>query len=67
MKVFTLEKNGRTARIVWRYGKGKIKFRINDTWGDFMYHLDGTDSPVPADRTVELGNSPALICGKDYL
>ena len=60
-RVCTLEKNGRTARIVWRYGAGKIMYRIDDAWGEHIYNLDGTNSPITASRTINLGNSPILI------
>jgi hypothetical protein len=65
-RVVTLENNGNTARIVWRYGTGKMNFMVDAAWGDSVYNLDGTNSPIPANRIIALGNSPVLIGNVDY-
>jgi hypothetical protein len=65
-KIIKLEKNGRAARIVWRYGAGKADFAIPESWGDNIFTLDGGKASVLANRKIAMGNSPVLICNNDY-
>lgn len=64
--VFTLSRYDHTARIIWRNGNGKANYRIGDGWGDSVISVDGRNSAVPPDRTIEVGNSPVLITDEGY-
>jgi hypothetical protein len=62
-KVMTIEKNGRTDRIVWRYGAGKTAYKVDPSWGVHFLTLDGADLPIPSGGIIQLGNSPIIITG----
>jgi hypothetical protein len=61
-----IERNGRTARILFRVGGGAIRYPADPAWGDTAHHIDGTQSPVPADRKIELNGAPLLIGDVDF-
>ena len=65
-RICALEKNGATARIIWRTGPGKAAYKIDAAWGGRIYTLDGANTPVPADGTIQLGNRPLLISDKTF-
>lgn len=66
VRIATIHKNGKTARIVWRAIAGKTKYTIDDAWGDRIYRLDGTAAAAPEDRMIILGNDPVLVGSEDY-
>ncbi len=66
-KICTLVKNGSMARIVWRFGTGSVKFKIDGAWGDKVFRLNGTVESPDENGKIRLGNSPILITDEKYL
>jgi hypothetical protein len=64
--VFALERNGKSARLVWRSAHGETDFEIEKSRGALIFRLDGTASPIPENGIIRLGNSPLLISDEDF-
>jgi len=65
-KICTLLKNGSTARIVWRFGTGSVKFNVDGEWGSKVYRLNGAVESPDENGEIRLGNSPILVTGEKY-
>jgi hypothetical protein len=64
--VFALERNGKSARLVWRSAPGETDYEIDKSRGALIFRLDGTASPIPENGIIRLGNSPLLISEEDF-
>ena len=64
-KVATLEKNGVTARIVWRQAKGNVTYDVDASWGGTFTRINGATESIPQNRIIEL-DGPVLISNDKY-